>query len=109
MIGKVEVNDPSAAALASPGQTHPRFPKPSCSLNNVTFFGIFNEFVLESAIILIANQRGDDGREARKFDEFQGRIYVTLYHFSRACRDGLSQRNDSPVSGKRHDLFLVVL
>ena len=90
MIGKVEVNDPSAAALASPGQTHPRFPKPSCSLDDVTFFWIFNEFVLESAIILIGYQRGDDGRKARKLDEFQGRIYVTLYHFSRACRDGLS-------------------
>ena len=35
--------------------------------------------------------------------------YMFLYHFSRACRGGLSQRNDSPVSGKRHNLLLIFL
>jgi hypothetical protein len=40
-------------------------------LNEIASFRIFNQFVLESAVLLIADQCRHDGRETRKFHKFQ--------------------------------------
>ena len=42
MVGQIEVNNPSASALPSGCQTHSRFPKSSCPLDDIAFLRIFN-------------------------------------------------------------------
>jgi hypothetical protein len=42
MVGKLEVNDPSASALSSSCQMPSRFPKSSGPLNDIAFLRIFN-------------------------------------------------------------------
>ena len=69
MRDKTKVDDASSSVLSSASQAHPCFPKSSRSLDDIASIRIFNQFVLEPAVVLIADQC--DNRKARKFNEFQ--------------------------------------
>ena len=66
----VEVDHAGAAAFSASCQAHTRFPKSSCSLNDIASLRVLHQLVLESPIIVVADQRCNDSGKARKLDEF---------------------------------------
>ncbi|MEI8122623.1 MAG: hypothetical protein WCI20_11260 [bacterium] len=77
-IGKIEINDTRAAAFSnsSAGKGHAGFAETTGPPDEISLFGVSEDFALEYGIIII-RQSGYRPCEGGKFNEDHTRYYIT--------------------------------
>ena len=69
ILGEMEIDDPRTSAFSVTAESHSDFSKPMTTDEKITTFWISKEFLLEDAVVPVANTLGDLASEMRSFDE----------------------------------------
>ena len=79
ILGEMEIDDPRTSAFSVTAESHSDFSKPMTTDEKITTFWISKEFLLEDAVVRVANTIGNLASEMRGFDEGERHRKVGYY------------------------------